>query len=395
MKNSTLLRLWAALLLLLLQATGLFANGNMTVYANNADSLSFEHIYVDFDYEMRQLQAEMKQELQQVTTEINATEHEIANTAGRSNKRYKKALEHKIFLLEKQGKLEAAFQGAALKVRYRKGIDLIKLMYEKILGLDHHFTGMQTFQNVSMLSNPNSYPEFEKAKEALEKNANKKFNMALPSLLNSNPFISGAFTLVSAMLSERPQKAKETDFEQIACILDFTVRMNADLSVVRNETEFLKQANQTMMEGCEKLFEEYTKAVQYHVPLEKCRGNDDWETLQEMLDKKIQEMEQQLMANPTAVGASKDQINLEFATQRVSEFISKYSTFIAQGTQYYQKFDNIVSNYENEDVCKAQLPRQFTELKFDIKSTIEKFNNTYNLPEIQGSRLKDLLYGLN
>ena len=61
-----------------------------------------------------------------------------------------------------------------LKVRYRKGIDLIKLMYEKLLGLEHHFTGMQTFQNVMMLSNPNAYPEFQKAKDVLEKKVNKK-----------------------------------------------------------------------------------------------------------------------------------------------------------------------------------------------------------------------------
>ena len=87
------------------------------------------------------------------------------------------------------------------------------------------------------------------------------------------------------------------------------------------------------------------------------------------------------------------EIDLVFSTQRVAEFISKYSNFITQGMQYYQKFDNIVSSYENEAVCQAQLPRQFSELKFDIKTTIEKFNNTYNLPEIQGSRLKHLLFG--
>ena len=42
---------------------------------------------------------------------------------------------------------------------------------------------------------------------------------------------------------------------------------------------------------------------------------------------------------------------------------------------------------------KSKLPKQFDELKKDISSTIEKFHNTCNLPEIQGSRLKDLMYG--
>ena len=53
------------------------------------------------------------------------------------------------------------------------------------------------------------------------------------------------------------------------------------------------------------------------------------------------------------------------------------------------------STYENEQSCQEIFPREFTELKFDIKSTIEKFNNTYNLPEIQGSRLKNLMYGVD
>ena len=91
--------------------------------------------------------------------------------------------------------------------------------------------------------------------------------------------------------------------------------------------------------------------------------------------------------------AERKRVDLEFATQRVAEFITKYNNFITQGTQYYQKFDNIVSTYANESACETKLPRQFGELKYDIKSTIEKFTNTYNLPEIQGSRLKDLLYG--
>ncbi len=394
MKNSTFIRIWVAMIFCISLASITHASGEPLSISPITDSLSFDRIYVDFGFEINQIQLQLDKNRQKIAVQLDGVEHEISNTAGLKNRRYRAALEKKISLLEKQKKLDVSFQALVLKVRYRKGIDLIKLMYEKILGLDHHFTGMQTFQNISMLSNPNSYPEFKDAQELMEKNANKKFNMKLPSILGTNPFISGAFTIVSTLLSERSQKSKETDIENISCILDFTVRMNADLSVVSHETEFLKQANQTMKAECERLFEEYTKAVSYHVPLDKCRGNDDWETLLDMLDKKLQEMEQQQMSNPNG-GTSKDQINLEFATQRVSDFITKYSSFVTQGTQYYQKFDNIISNYENEKSCSDKLPRQYSELKFDIKSTIEKFNNTYNLPEIQGSRLKDLLYGMN
>ena len=60
--------------------------------------------------------------------------------------------------------IEAEKELQLLKIRYKKGIDLIKLLYEKILALDHHFTGMQTYQNVLLLSNPNTYPDFQKTK---------------------------------------------------------------------------------------------------------------------------------------------------------------------------------------------------------------------------------------
>ena len=55
-----------------------------------------------------------------------------------------------------------------LAIRYKKGIELIKLLYEKILGLDHHFSGMQTYQNILLLSNPHTYPEFQKKQQDME-----------------------------------------------------------------------------------------------------------------------------------------------------------------------------------------------------------------------------------
>lgn len=51
-----------------------------------------------------------------------------------------------------------------LKDRYRKSIELIKFLYEKILGLDHHFSSLQTHQNVQQLSNPHHYPEFQETR---------------------------------------------------------------------------------------------------------------------------------------------------------------------------------------------------------------------------------------
>lgn len=399
-------------LLFLIKISALQANNT------NLDSLSFEHFYVDFRTEQQLLQDQFKKEFQALNNEMEEINLLFQNRKWKRKKVQIQHLENKLLLQEQFLNLQNLQEAEELKLRYKKGIDLIKLLYEKILGLDHHFTGMQTFQNVMTLSNPHSYPAFRDAKEVFEKKKNKKYNMVLPSLLQTNPFVSTAHLLVNTFLGTGSSQEKEKDFEKIACIIDFTVRMNADLSVIQNETEFLKQANKTLKEECERLFAEYTKVIGYLVPIETCRANDDWESLYNALNQFGNTNNPQQnngygnqqqgngygnqnqnnggsYGNPPQQGGgmTRELVNLEFATQRVADFILKYSSFITRGTQYYQKFDNIVSTYENEEACQESLPRQFTELKFDIKTTIEKFNNTYNLPEIQGSRLKDLMYG--
>jgi len=213
----------------------------------------------------------------------------------------------------------------------------------------------------------------------------------MPTLLETNPFMSATYTIVSLFLSNGEKVEKEKDFEEVACILDFTVRMNGDLNTVRHEVEFLKKANDRLKIDCEKLFEEYTKVVGYHVPLEKCRHIDDWGALDELI-KNYSGLTTSQSKDSIRVSV-KNEVNLEFATRRVSDFINQYIHFTNRGSQYYEKFSGIVGGYENETFCSDHLPHQFSDLKFDIESTIEKFNNTYHMPEIQGSRLKDLMFG--
>lgn len=314
-------------------------------------------------------------------------------------KRYRKRSrlwQEKQMIVQQLQALEDEKELQLLKVRYKKGIDLIKLLYEKVLALDHHFSGMQIYQNILLLSNPNSYPDFQKTRDLLEEQLKKKNAMQLPSILHTNPYLSAAFSLVAAFIGDGEPKERQKEFEQISCILDFTVRMGAELSIIQHETEYLKTANQSLKQECERLFEDYVKVVGYLVPLEKCRISDDWETVYLKLDEFVLELGRGPVpeGNPAQKSNwTRERINLEFATQRVADFIGKYQAFVTQGSQYYQKFDNIISTYENEDVCKQDLPRQFEELRLDIRQTIEKFSNTYNLPEIQGSRMKDLLYG--
>ena len=49
--------------------------------------------------------------------------------------------------------------------------------------------------------------------------------------------------------------------------------------------------------------------------------------------------------------------------------------------------------FVDEEATKIAISQTVRRAEKDISSTIEKFHNPCNLPEIQGSRLKDLMYG--
>ncbi|MFT5890953.1 MAG: hypothetical protein ACI9Y7_001052, partial [Dokdonia sp.] len=68
------------------------------------------------------------------------------------------------------------------KVRYLKGLQIIKILYEKTLSLDHHFTSVATFNEINNLSNPNQYPEFKSLKDDLSSNQDKKMGFSLPAI---------------------------------------------------------------------------------------------------------------------------------------------------------------------------------------------------------------------
>ena len=88
-------------------------------------------------------------------------------------------------------------------------------------------------------------------------------------------------------------------------------------------------------------------------------------------------------------------MNLEFSIDRLLQFITQYNSFIDQGAKFYKKFAIMLSSYENEAFCRGQIPGEFAVLKEKINNSIDKFNNAYKPAEINGSKLKEVLYGLN
>ncbi|MDX2280616.1 MAG: hypothetical protein NW218_13590 [Saprospiraceae bacterium] len=353
------------------------------------------HMETDFQ-SLENEYADLTRPLQNRLQDIKA---ELANPCTRSAEEGFHLLWERMQLDDALAQFEEEHDLRKIKLRYRKGVEIIKMLYEKILSMDHHFSSLKAQQEMQKISNPHNYPEFKEARTIIEDKMKKKFGFTPPAIFQANPYLSAAFSIVGLVIGGGEDKDKKADVEKIACIMDFTVRIHADMNVIFYETGYLREANMTLKRDCEALFTECARQVGYTIPLENCRNSDDWERLYALLDQMVAKSLGELnnatgmQTQPDPKFQSRTETNLQFAIDRTLQFINRYTDFVNQGNEYYKKFNKITTNYENEKACSEILPDQFKQLKTDIDQTLDKFNSAYRMPEVQGSKLKDMLYG--
>ena len=204
------------------------------------------------------------------------------------------------------------------KIRYLKGLQIIKILYEKVLSLDHHFASVRTFNEISKIANPNQYPEYSKLKELVAAKKDKKSGFELTTLLGTNPIASVVQTFGNMMTSSLSKEEKEKELAKVECILDFTLRMQNDLNTIYFETAFLQNNNEKIKQDIEVLFKEYTKPIGYSASLENCRINDDWENLTQKMEDYLSKMKE-----TTGTAQYKMQVNMDFPIDRLLQFISQ------------------------------------------------------------------------
>ena len=177
--------------------------------------------------------------------------------------------------------------------------------------------------------------------------------------------------------------------------MDFTLRMHGDLNTIYFETVFLQKSNETVILNLEQLFEDYTKPIQYATSLEICRNNDDWDSVRNNLNKYLDQLTTIIENDEDPDAALKMQIDLEFPIDRLLQFITQYNAFIDQGGKFYEKFEIMLNSYENEQTCTDKIPEEYRTQKQGIQIAIEKFHTAYKPVEINGSKMKEILYGIN
>ncbi len=411
MKTQTFLRSAAMFTFLLcLQHNVVHAAGRVPVSTGDSIEIWIQPFVEKAYNDLSQLEREHFDKTEALRMRLSDVNHILSDPRNRNPECGFQLLWEKIQLEETLETMEQDHDLKLLKLRYRKSIEIVKMLYEKVLSMDHHLSSLKAQQGLSNLSNPNTYPEFKEARTMIEDRMKKKFNFQMPALFQTNPFLSAAFSIVGMAVGGGEEKDKKESIDKAACVLDFTVRMHNDLNVIYYETGYLRDANLTLKKECESLFTDCGRQVGYTIPLTSCRDSDDWERLYSMLDNYVAKALGETSNAATTPGSypgsnngmagtpdprllSRATTNLQFSIDRVGTFIDKYSNFVSQGGEYYKKFSKIASNYENEKACSAILPDQFKQLRSDIDETLDKFNSAYRMPEVQGSKLKDMLYG--
>ncbi len=281
------------------------------------------------------------------------------------------------------------------KVRYLKGIEIIKILYEKSLSLDHHFTAIAALHDVQQMANPNNYKEFSLVREKLSIKKSKKQGFDLGAILGNNIYTSVIHSMLTLFnKGDISKNDKNEIMNNIECILDFTLEMNNDLKTIYFESVFLKKNSSKTISDIESLFSTYTEPIEYSLSLSDCREKDDWPEIEKKANIYVQ---RQRFLSESAINsgdAEKMEIDLEFSIERLLQLLYSYNNYINQSAQFYEKFAFMLDNYRERDQCHNKLPDDYIALKESIEITIEKFNNTYKPVELNGSKMKQLLYGV-
>lgn len=359
------------------------------------------HSHTPFEVkkEPNEVVSELISAIQQIQKEYQSKNEQLNHQLFQVNKMLvsETNLEQKVHFLIKKDEIKEQVRLLQLetnseisKIRYLKGLQIIKTLYEKVLSLDHHFASVRTLNEINKISNPNQYPEYSKLKEVVNAKKDKKTSLDLTAVLGTNTIVSVVQTFTNMIASSLTKEEKEKELANVDCILDFTLRMQNDLNTIYFETAFLQTSNEKIKQEIELLFKDYTKPIGYIATLENCRTNDDWETI-------TQKMEDYLTKIKTATGTSqyKMQVNMEFPIDRLLQYITQYNNFIDQGGKFYEKFKIILNSYENANQCETKLPPEYKKLKADIDVAINKFNVAYKPVEVNGTKMKEILYGLN
>ncbi len=287
--------------------------------------------------------------------------------------------------------------GLGLSVRrYRKGIELIRFLYEKSLALEYHFSALRLNERVEELSNPMNFPEFRESLRALIPVKNKHLP-EVPAVLLESPEGGVFYFVLSAMLSKGEVEVRQQELNRRACLLRLLIEMQIGLKSIYYENHLLYLRTTELRQRCERLFADYTQVVGYGKSLPDCRTEDDWDALDGLIKKLSKEIKEGEKASDPALRERvyHHLINMEFSVDRLLDYLDFYDEVLTSGRHMYRESQLILWHLTEVEACTTEVPGQLLRLQKDIDEAVARFDKAYEMVEVKGSRLKDLLYGFD
>ncbi len=280
---------------------------------------------------------------------------------------------------------------------YRRGIDLLRLLYEKALSLEYHFASLQLDHRIEQLSNPMNFEDFRKSVSQLESLNKSSVKVKMPELLLENPQSSVFYVMNLAMNAKGAPEQRQQILDSMACLLNYIMNMQSDLDDLYYENKLLYLRTTDLRQRCEKLFADYTAAVDYDKPLSECRASDDWDELDAYISRKAEEIGAGMDAPKAAVreAAYRKLINFAFSVNRLVDYLDFYDEVLNSGRHMYRECELILQHLTKVKTCSASTPEELRRLQYEISEAIERFDRAYETVELKGSRLKDILYGFD
>lgn len=303
-------------------------------------------------------EAEHAAEIKQLTDRVNTLNAAVPQAAT-SIAQLKDALKtttDRLNALEALNRAEYGHSFDAAALRYDTGKEVLYVLLKNTAKLDFTISLSRNLASFEALGNPMQSPAFQSVMNDLEQpnHTVDKANLSLSQSFLANPFLGAAYAMSSLFTSRFNRQEKEQRFGEIACVLDFTSRVNGDSKVVRASLDQLDTRLARFDTATTQVFEDYVGAVGYHQTWPQYRAARASSAV-DPASAAITTYFDRLRRDSTKAVQSARAPNLAPTTyqlQRVRQQLADYDLLLNQMASFLASYEQILSTHRNES-CAA------------------------------------------
>ena len=329
-------------------------------------------------------EAQHAAEIKQLTDRVNTLNAAVPQTTTSiaQLKDALKATTDRLGALEALNKAEYghAFDAAAL--RYETGKEVLYVLLKNTAKLDFSISLSRNVAAFEALGNPMESPAFQNVMNELEQpnHTIDKANLALPQTFLANPFLGAAYAMSSLFTSRFNRQEKEQRFGEIACVLDFTSRVNGDFKVVRANLDQLDTRLARFDTATTQVFADYVGAIGYHqtwAQYREARASNPVDPASAAITLYFAQLRRD--SSKAAQGARAPNLSpTTYQLQRVRQQLADYDLLLNQMASFLASYEQILSSHRNESCAEIpNLRETMAELIQGAEENRQKFSAAY------------------